>query len=95
MEPEWEGNEGDSGERCTIRNVKNLEMSELLQDTILERGVPFGVIRPGLAGDLIGTEGNLDGKIEEFKKALVDGIKFVMKGGTKVYKHDVQEILGV
>jgi hypothetical protein len=53
MEPEWEGNEGDSGERFTIRNVKNLEMSELLQDTILERGVPFGVIRPGLAGDLI------------------------------------------
>jgi hypothetical protein len=43
---------------------------------------------------LIGTEGNLDGKVEEFKKALVDGIKFVMKGG-KVYKRDVQEILGV
>jgi hypothetical protein len=30
------------GER-RIRNVRNLQMSELLQDTILERGVPFGV----------------------------------------------------
>ena len=87
---DWEGNEGER----RIRNVKNLEMSELLQDTILERGVPFGVICPGWAGDLIGIEGKLDGTVEEFEKALVDGVKFVMKGG-KVYKRDGQEVLGV
>ena len=87
---EWEGVEGER----RIRNVKNLQMSELLQDTILERGVPFGVICPGWAGDLIGIEGKLDGTVEEFEKALVDGVKFVMKGG-KVYKRDGQEVLGV
>ena len=86
---EWEGGEGER----RVRNVKNLQMSELLQDTILERGVPFGVIRPGWAGDLIGIEGKLDGTVEEFEKALVDGVKFVMKGG-KVYKRDGQEMLG-
>jgi hypothetical protein len=87
---EWEGGEGDR----RIRNAKNLHMNELLQDTILERGVPFGVIRPGWAGDLIGIEGRLDGTVEEFEKALVDGVKFMMKGG-KIYKRDGQEILGV
>ena len=87
---EWEGCEGER----RIRNVKNLPMSELVQDTVLERGVPFGVIRPGWAGDLIGIEGKLDGTVEEFEKALVDGVEFVMKGG-KVYKRDGQEILGV
>jgi hypothetical protein len=87
---EWEGSDGER----RIRNVKNLQMSELLQDTVLERGIPFGVICPGWAGDLIGIEGKLDGTIEEFEKALVYGVKFVMKGG-KVYKRDGQEILGV
>lgn len=83
---EWEGGEG---ERRTM-----LQTSELLQDTILERGVPFGVIRPRWAGDLIGIEGKLDGTVEDFEKALVDGVRFVMKGG-KIYKRDGQEILGV
>ena len=87
---EWEGDEGER----RVRNAKNLQMSELLQDTILERGVPFGVIRSGWAADLIGIEGKLDGTVEEFEKALVDGVNFVMKGG-KVYKRDGQEILGV
>ena len=35
------------GRRRRIRNVKNLQMSELLQDTVLERGVPFGVVCRG------------------------------------------------
>ena len=82
---EWEG---DQLER------RVLKMSEYLQDTILERGVPFGVIRPRWAGDLIGIEGKLDGTVAEFEEALVSGVKFVMKGG-KVYKRDGQEILGV
>ena len=84
---EWEGF-GDEAEG------RVLQMSELLQDTILERGVPFGIIRPRWAGDLIGIEGKLDGTVEEFEEALVNGVKFVMKGG-KVYKRDGQEILGV
>lgn len=87
---EWEGGEGER----RMRNVKSLQMSQLTEDTILERGVPFGVICPGWAGDLIGIEGKLDGTAQEFEEALVDGVKFVMKGG-KVYKQDGQEILGV
>ena len=82
-------------EKC-IRNVKHLEMNDLLQDTVLKRGpgVPFGVVCPGWAGDLTGIEGKLDGTVDEFEKALVDGIRFVMKGD-KVYKRDGQDILGV
>ena len=95
---EWEGEKGEKRIRDVVNiNKKNLEMSgELhLQDgSFLERGVPFGVICPGWAGDLIGIEGKLEGTVEEFEKALVDGVKFVMKGG-KVFKRDGQEILGV
>lgn len=81
---EWEGGEGE-------RRIQNMRMSQSLEETFLERGVPFGVICPGWAGDLIGIEGKLDGTAQEFEKALVDGVKFVMKGG-KVYKQDGQEI---
>jgi len=85
---EWEGGEGER----RIQNVMNLDMSQLVQEDVLERGVPFGVIGPGWAGDLIGIEGKLDGTVKEFESALMDGVKFVMKGG-KVYKRDGQEIL--
>ncbi|KAF8799853.1 hypothetical protein BYT27DRAFT_7119399 [Phlegmacium glaucopus] len=87
---EWEGGEGDR----RIRNVTNLQASDLVQGNILDRGVPFGLICPGWAGDLIGIEGKLDGTVEEFERALVDGVKFVMKGG-KIHKRDGQEVLGV
>ncbi|KAF8799600.1 hypothetical protein BYT27DRAFT_7234400 [Phlegmacium glaucopus] len=79
---EWEGGEGDR----RIRNVTNLPTSDL--------GWSFGLICPGWAGDLIGIEGKLDGTVEEFERALVDGVKFMMKGG-KIHKRDGQEVLGV
>ena len=85
---EWEGAEGER----RIQNAMNLEMSQLLEENVLERGVPFGVIRPGWAGDLIGIEGKLDGTVDEFESALSDGVKFVMKGG-RIYKRDGQEIV--
>lgn len=60
-------------------------------DIALERGVPFGVIRPGWAADLIAIEGKLDGSVEEFEAALTKGVRLVMKGG-KIFKQDGQEL---
>lgn len=55
------------------------------QRACLERGVPFGVLRPGWAADLVGVAGRLDGSAEDFEEALTGGVKFVMKGG-RIYK---------
>lgn len=61
-------------------------------DIALERGVPFGVIRPGWAADLIAIEGKLDGSVEEFEEALTKGVKLVMKGG-RIFKQDGKSLV--
>ncbi|KAF8893709.1 hypothetical protein CPB84DRAFT_1783219 [Gymnopilus junonius] len=80
---EWEGEEGG-------RRVKAFETLGFLnedEDTDLERGVPFGALRAGWAADLVGIEGKLDGSPQEFEDALMNGVKFVMRGGF-IYKKD-------
>ncbi|KAF8167255.1 hypothetical protein B0H34DRAFT_644930 [Crassisporium funariophilum] len=95
---EWEGDKGE-------RKIRTLEMAakgrhvgvatpDVLEENGLERGVPFGVICPGWAADLVGIEGKLDGSVEHFEKALSEGVKFVMKGGA-IYKRDGQECAGI
>ena len=63
------GGEGGEGER-RIRNVKYLEMNDLVRDTVLERGVPFGVVSPGWAGDLIGLNASWMRRWKDLRKHL-------------------------
>ncbi|KAF8657149.1 hypothetical protein AX16_002263 [Volvariella volvacea WC 439] len=77
---EWEGIYGEE----RLRKVEGEGFSGGL-----EREAPFGDIKNGWAADIIGIEGTLDKSPEEFEKAVMEGVKFVMKGG-KVYKHNGQ-----
>uniref|UniRef100_D8Q271 Amidohydrolase-related domain-containing protein n=1 Tax=Schizophyllum commune (strain H4-8 / FGSC 9210) TaxID=578458 RepID=D8Q271_SCHCM len=48
--------------------------------------IPFGVLRPGWAADIVGVRGVLNGSVEEFEKAVSkESVSFVMKAGV-VYK---------
>lgn len=81
---EWEGEMG----KARLRHVEAGESSGGL-----DREVPFGAVRKGWAADLVGIEGRIDGTPEEFEKAIMSGVIFVMKGG-KVYKSDGNETTG-
>lgn len=75
---EWEGEEGRE------------RLDQIEQGTILgglERDTPFGAIRKGWVGDIVGVEGTIDGTPEEFESALMSRVMFVMKGG-RIYKRD-------
>ncbi|KAL1733583.1 hypothetical protein EV714DRAFT_204333 [Schizophyllum commune] len=63
------------------------------QGTLGPNEIPFGVLRPGWAADIVGVRGVLDGSVDEFEKAVAkDSISFVMKAGV-VYKADGQEVV--
>lgn len=89
---EWDGSGGDRRiARIESLAVQSFDPSDT-HPVGLDRDVPFGVIRPGWAADLVGLEGKLDGTVEEFEDALTQGISFVMKGG-KVYKKEGKELV--
>ncbi|RDB26525.1 hypothetical protein Hypma_005642 [Hypsizygus marmoreus] len=86
---EWEGDLGKERIRAAEEGVA---ARGALGKANLERGVPFGIIRKGWAGDLVGIEGVLDGDDAQFEQAVTNGVTFVMKGGT-IYKQGGKEIL--
>ncbi|KAF8079360.1 hypothetical protein FPV67DRAFT_113826 [Lyophyllum atratum] len=84
---EWEGDRGSESVRVA---ETGLDSERLAEKSDLERGVPFGAVRKGWAGDLVGVEGRLDGEAAEFEQAIRQGVRFVMKGGV-IYKKDGKE----
>ncbi|PPQ66049.1 hypothetical protein CVT24_000231 [Panaeolus cyanescens] len=90
---EWDGSGGDRRvARLESMAAQAFDPSDRDGPVNLDRDVPFGVIRPGWAADLVGVEGKLDGTAEEFEDALTQGIKFVMKGG-RIYKNEGTELV--
>ncbi|KAG6872524.1 hypothetical protein C0995_009098 [Termitomyces sp. Mi166 len=89
---EWEGSQGEAK---IMQAEAQLGMDLGFNDvsrSALDRGVPFGAIRTGWAADLVGVEGKMDGGVEDFEAAIMQGVRFVMKGGT-VYMRDGKEVL--
>jgi len=86
---EWEGKKEEEKIRAAEEGVLDLKVRG---KSNLERGVPFGAVRKGWAGDLVGIEGCLDGDASDFERAIKEGVKFVMKGGV-IYKRDGMEVV--
>ncbi|KAF5384786.1 hypothetical protein D9615_000885 [Tricholomella constricta] len=86
---EWEGEKGRERLEAVEANVAAPKESEKSR---LERGVPFGAVRKGWAGDLVGVEGALNQDVANFERAIMHGVNFVMKGGA-IYKMDGKEII--
>jgi imidazolonepropionase-like amidohydrolase len=61
---------------------------EEVQDGIGENEIPFGIIKPGFAADIIALEGDLEKDFE----ATLDRVRFVMKSGI-VHKMHGQQVL--
>lgn len=87
---EWEGTRGKERIRAVEDSV-GVRGGGGIGKGALERDVPFGAIRNGWAGDLVGIEGVLDGDVEQFEQAIMKGVQFVMKGGT-LCKRDGKEV---
>lgn len=85
---EWEGKRGQERLKAIEEGIRAGSEGK----SALERSVPFGAIKTGWAADLVGIEGVLDGDADAFEKAILTGVRFVMKGGT-VYKKDGKEVL--
>ncbi|KAF9461895.1 hypothetical protein BDZ94DRAFT_1322965 [Collybia nuda] len=85
---EWEGERG----KTRVKAIEEGARTGAGGKSALERNVPFGAIRTGWAADLVGIEGVLDGDVDAFEKAILTGVRFVVKGGT-VYKRDGKEVL--
>lgn len=88
---EWEGSHGDSKVRDTEAQSGIYGRSDGASKSELERDVPFGAIRTGWAADLVGIEGKVDGGLEDFEAAIIQGVRLVMKGGI-VYMRDGKEV---
>ncbi|KAG6875714.1 hypothetical protein C0992_002763 [Termitomyces sp. T32_za158] len=88
---EWEGSQGDAKIRdAQIQSGIDGRFNGAPKSA-LERDIPFGAVLTGWAADLVGIEGNVDGGMEDFEAAIIQGVRFVMKGGT-VYLRDGKEV---
>jgi imidazolonepropionase-like amidohydrolase len=85
---EWEGERGQE----KLKGIEGARAGSGEGKSALERNVPFGAIRTGWAADLVGIEGAVDGDAAAFEKAVMSGVRFVVKGGS-IYKRDGKEVL--
>lgn len=79
---EWDGDRGKERIVAAERRASTRGLRIGMGKGMLERDTPFGAIRKGWAGDIVGVTGVLDGDAEEFEQAIMKGVQFVMKGGT-------------